>query len=318
MADKKYHFKFSDFLRKQRRNSKFFIIFIFVIFLIIKLSLFNYLNLVSISEAKYIIRDFEKNYMYQNVFNNSSYAELKNNLLSGSFTTKAKIYDMETAVKVLAGDKYTEIKYVDFLRGKFEHSLNRKMKFNKKNLGKNIIYIKISSFGENAASKFTKAIENRKNRDFLILDLRGNKSGNYIEAIEIANDLLPPGLEIVQIEGPSSKHCFNSNSIYYDFKKIYILLDGDCGYCSEIVALSLKDNLKNTVYLIGGETSEIEIGSVYRIYKSRIAINIASLKWNTNGKVARELGKHIISVDDIKPTESENEAALANVIKLIK
>lgn len=303
----------------KKHNSKLFIVFIFIIFLIIKLSLFNYLNFVSISEAKHIIRDFEKNYLYQSVFKSPVYTGLKSNLLSGGFTTKTKIYEMLTAVKILAGDKYTEIRYVDFFGGKFRHSLNKKMVFSKKSLGENIFYIKISSFGENAAAKFTKAIENRKNRDYLILDLRGNNTGNYNEAIDIANDLLPPGLEIAQIECPSSRHYFNSNSLYYEFKKIYILLDGDCGYCSEIVALALKDNLGDNVFLVGDETSEIEVGSVYKTYKCRIAINVASLKWNTNGKIAKELGKHILNVNEVKLTEDEGEeACLANVIKLIK
>lgn len=318
MGNIKKYSKLLKFLRIQKRNSKFFIIIVFITFLIGKLSLFNYLDLVSISEAKYIIRDLEKNYMYQSVFSDPIYTGLKNNLLSGSYTTKTKIYEMIINVKKLAQDTYTEIKYVDFLKGKFNHSFNRKMVFNKKNLGQNIIYIKISSFGENAATKFAKALESRGNRNFLILDLRGNQSGNYIEAIDIANDLLPPGLEIVQIEGPSSKHYFNSNSIYHKFKKIYVLLDGDCGYCSEIVALSLKDNLGDIVYLIGDETSNIEVATVYRTYKSRIAIKMASLKWNTNGKIAGELGKHIISFNDIKQIERENEDVLANVIKLIK
>lgn len=305
-----------NFVRRHRQKSKVFVVIIFIIFLIIKLSLFNYLNFVSNTEARFIIRDFEKNYLFYNVFGSTDYVELKEDLLANSFTTKSKIYEMLTKVKELAGDSYTEIRYVDLLHGKFNPSPNKRMGFTKKNLSENILYIRISSFGQNSAAKFTKAMENRKTKDFLVLDLRGNNTGNYNEAVHIANDLLPTGTEIVEIECSNSKHIFYSNPIYYEFKKIYVLVDNDSGFCSEMVALSLKDNLGRRVSIIGDETQCIDIGSVYKTYNSRIAINVASIRWNTNSKGAKDLNKFIISLKEIK--EFEEDACIAKVINLMQ
>ena len=316
MKDRRYLKKPLNFMKRHKQKSKVFVVLIFIIFLIIKLSLFNYLNFVSNTEAKFIIRDFEKNYLFHNVFGSSDYIELKENLLANSFTTKSKIYEMLTNVKELAGDNFTEIRYVDFLQGKFNHSSNKRMSFIRKNLSENILYIKISSFGQNAAERFTKAMEDKKNKDFLVLDLRGNNTGNYNEAVYIANDLLPEGMEIVEIECSNSKHIFYSNPIYYEFKSIYILVDNGSGFCSEIVALSLKDNLGHKVTIIGDETQGKEIGYVYKTYNSRIAINVASIRWNTNSKGAKDLNKYIVSFKEIK--DLEEDACIAKVIKLMR
>ena len=313
LKDKRSLEKSFAFLKEHKYKSKIFVIFIFIVFLLSKLSLFNYLGFISISDAKSIIRDFEKSYLYDSVFNNSQYMEIKSKLLKNRFTTKSKIHDLIIQVKKLAGDNYTELKYVDFLQGKFNYSLNKKMHFNKKNLGDNTIYVKISSFGQNAALKF-----NKKNTDYLVLDLRGNYTGNYYEAIQIADDLLPEGLAIVQIEYSNSKHFYNSDSIYYDFNKIYVLVDKNSGYCSEIVALALKENLKDKVVLIGNGTMGIEIGSIYKSYNNKIGISIASLRWNINGKGIKELNKYIIDNKHIKLENIKDNICLIEIIKLIE
>lgn len=279
------------FLNKKQK-SMIFIIIVLIIFLINKLSLFNYFGFISISDTKNIIRDFEKNYLYDSVFKNTQYLEMKKDLLKHTFTKKSKIDELVSHVKKLSKDDYTEFKYIDLLQGKVNYSLNKKMDFESKKLDDNTIYIKILSFEENAAKKFSKAVDNYKNADYLILDFRGNYSGYYSEALQIADDLLPENMEIAQIEHANSKHYYNSNSIYFDFKKIFVLLDEDSAYCSEIIALTLKENLGDKVELIGKNTKGMDIGIIYKSYYNKIGVNIAILRWNVKGKGPMELRKY--------------------------
>ncbi len=276
-----------------KSKSIIFVIIVFIIFLIIKLSLFNYFGFVSISDAKSIIRDIEKNYLYDDVFKNSEYMDMKNSLFKGPFTTKSKINELVNCIKNLSDDKYTELKYIDILRGKLNYSLNKKMSFESKKLDDKTIYIKLLSFEEKAAEKFAKVLDNVKNVDYLILDFRSNNTGYYSEALQIADDLMPENMEIVQIEHSNSKHIYYSSPIYFDFKKIFILLDDDSAFCSEIIALTLKENLGDKVELIGKSTMNMDIGSIYMSYYNKISINIPSLKWNIKGKGPKELKKYI-------------------------
>lgn len=285
------------FLNKKNR-SMVFIIMVLIIFLISKLSLFNYFGFVSISDTKNIIRDFEKNYLYDSVFKNNQYIEMKKDLLRMPFTTKSKIYELVNYTKKLSQDDYTEFKYIDILQGKLNYPINRKIGFQSKKLDDDTIYIKILSFEENAEKKFMKALDNFKNADYLVLDFRGNYLGHYSEALKIADDLLPENVEIVQIEHANSKHYYNSNQFCYDFKKIFVLLDKDSAYCSEILALALKENLKDKVVLIGKHTKNMNIGSIYMTYYNKIGVKIATLKWSVKGKGPMELNKYIKDYDD--------------------
>ena len=285
-------------LLNKKRKSMLFIIIVLIVFLINKLSLLNYFGFISISDTKNIISDFEKNYLCNSVFKNSQYIEMKKDLLRQPFTTKSKINDLVIYIKKLSQDDYTEFKYIDLLQGKLNYPMNRKMGFQSKKLDDNTIYIKILSFEENTEKKFSKAVDNFKNADYLVLDFRGNYSGYYSEALKIADDLLPENMEIAQIEHANSKHYYNSNPLYYDFKKIFVLLDKDSAYCSEIIALALKENLKDKVVVLGKHTKNNNIGSIYMTYYNKIGISITTLRWSVKGKGSIDLNKYTKDYDN--------------------
>ena len=293
-------------LKSKKYKSKFFIVLVFMAFLISKLSLFNCLGYVRVTDAKLIIRDFEKCYLYNSIFQEPEYKQIKKNLFNNKYISKLKIYEMVEEVKKLTKDEHTEIKYVDFLQGKFDYLFQKRTRFYKKNIKSDTIYIKINNFNQSSAIKFSKTLDANRDIDNIILDLRGNCTGSYEEAIQIADDLLPSGCPIVQIQCSSSNHNYFSNTLYYDFKKIYILVDESSGFCSKIVALALKENLEDKVKIIGNIRNESEIGLVFLEYNNKIGFNIASLRWQVNGKGIEELSRYMNNSEEIEYQNYKN------------
>jgi len=315
LKEKSYFRGHKAFIKRYRYKSKIFIALVFVIFLLNKLSVFNCLGFIGSDEAKLIIKDFEKYYLYNEVFQNKKYIEIKNKLLEKRFATKSGIYDLIIEAKELADDNLTELRYVNFFQGRFTHLFNKKVNISRKRPKKNIVYIKLNNFGENAAYKFAKTLEKEKITDCLVLDLRGNNMGSYIEAIQIADDLLPEGSVIAQIECSSSKHLYCSNPFYYSFNTIYVLVDKESGYCTEIVALALKENLKEKVIIVGNKTMAMEVGSILKEYNNKIGISIAHFNWHIEGKSAADLGDYVLNYNDIEFKTSKDGISLKEIIK---
>ncbi|MCK9216416.1 MAG: S41 family peptidase [Firmicutes bacterium] len=318
MKNKNDEKKHKVFIKKYRYKSKVLVVLIFVIFLLSKLSVFNCLGFIGMNEAKLIIKEFEKCYLYNDVFKDEKYIETKNKLFIKGFTTKAKIYDLISEAKELAKDNTTEFRYVNFLQGKFSHSFSKGSPIKRKHLNIDTIYIRLDNFHEGTAHKFSKILEKEDAMNSLVLDLRGNNMGSYIEAIQIADDLLPEGNIIAQIECSNSKHLYCSNPFHYNFDKVYILVDNESGYCTEIIALALKENLKDKVMIIGNETMKMKVGFVLKEYNSKIAINIAHLNWNVKGKSAADLSKHIYNYNDIESKDKNDNVSLEKIMEIIK
>ena len=122
-------------------------------------------------------------------------------------------------------------------------------------------------------------------------------------------------MEVVEIEHSNSRHYYNSNSLYFDFNKIFVLLDENSAYYSEMIALTLKENLGDRVELVGKSTKGGDIGLIYKSYYNKIGINIASLKWRVKGKGSSEIKKYITDYKDIK---LDNLKDYINVIQNLK
>ena len=283
----------------KKRRPMLFIFIVLVFFVIYKFSLLNYFGFVTYSDAKNIIKDFEKNYLYSEVFLNKEYIELKNNILKPPFTSKQKIDTLIKLSEKLSGDNYTNFSYADLMQGKLNYSLYKKFEMQSKKIDENTGYLKLSGFGENAEKKFFKALEKMEGMEYLILDLRGNHLGYYTEAIEIADDLLPGDLEIASVEFSNSKHYYSSNDFYYGFKKIFLLLDEESACNTEMFALALKENMGDKVELIGKKTKGMDIGQVYKIYYNKINFSISAYKWNVKGKTSESLASYLSKYNNI-------------------
>ncbi|MCI1858767.1 MAG: S41 family peptidase [Sporolactobacillus sp.] len=109
--------------------------------------------------------------------------------------------------------------------------------------GRSIGYIAVTQFNEKTDREFSQALRSleEKNMQGLIIDVRGNPGG-YLQAVEkMANQIIPKGKPIVQIEDRAGR----KQPFYTDLKKkkaypIVGLIDGGSASASEILAGALK------------------------------------------------------------------------------
>lgn len=121
-------------------------------------------------------------------------------------------------------------------------------------LDNHIGYIQIISFmGGNTPSEFLEALENTKNTDSIIIDLRGNTGGLLDNAVFIANMFINQGeiVEIIYRNGQKKSIRANEGQKLLN-KPLVILVNGASASASEILSGALKDYKK--AKLVGKKT----------------------------------------------------------------
>lgn len=112
-------------------------------------------------------------------------------------------------------------------------------------------YIKISKFAATTYEEYLKAFNelSKQGMKKLILDLRGNPGGYLNAAVDIADEFLSSGLQIVYTQGKA-----NPKKIYkattrgsFENNPLVILIDEGSASASEIVAGAVQDNDRGTI-----------------------------------------------------------------------
>ena len=174
-------------------------------------------------------------------------------------------------------------------------------------LQKNIGYIRLTSFNENSAAQIQKEInklEQNKNVESYILDLRNNPGGLLSQAIKISDFFLNNG-EIVSTKSRKSsenRKWFAKEGDLTNGKTLIVLINYGSASASEIVAGALKDH-KRAILL--GENSYGK-GSVQSIIplKNKGAIRLTVAKYYLpSGKSISEVGVS----PDIEIDEESND-----------
>ena len=159
---------------------------------------------------------------------------------------------------------------------------------------KNIGYIRLTSFNENSSEQIQKNIkklENNKNINAYILDLRNNPGGLLSQAIKISDFFLNNG-EIVSTKSrkkSENRKWFAKKGDITNGKTIIVLINYGSASASEIVAGALKDHKRAIVV---GENSYGK-GSVQSIIplKNDGAIRLTVAKYYLpSGKSISEVG----------------------------
>lgn len=106
-------------------------------------------------------------------------------------------------------------------------------------------YIKLSSFGATTHEEFSKSLARLKKEKMkdLILDLQGNGGGFLKAAVDIANDFLSEGQQIVYTEGAQSPHSeFNAEGKgKFQDGRLVVLIDEYTASAAEIVTGAVQD-----------------------------------------------------------------------------
>ncbi|RMD77641.1 hypothetical protein D6810_00425 [Candidatus Dojkabacteria bacterium] len=186
-------------------------------------------------------------------------------------------------------------------------------------------YIRINDFVDGSVADLKKNWEDIKRRlktgteKSLILDLRGNPGGYVEGAILISESFLPEG-KVVMYEVNSklveTRKVVTSDPDQLVFSEIYILIDRNTASAAEILALSLRENMKN-VFLVGEKTfgKGTEQKIIENFLDSGGLLSITYQKWTSPTKriVTKD---NPVSPDIDIPNVTDKE--IDEILKLIK
>lgn len=158
-------------------------------------------------------------------------------------------------------------------------------------LDNHIGYIQIVSFmGESTPSEFVEALENTKNTDSMIIDLRGNTGGLLDNAVFIANLFIKKGEIVEIIYRNGNKKVINTIPDKEKINKpIVVLVNGASASASEILSGALKDTRNAT--LVGKKT--FGKGLVQKVVPlpNRTGLNVTIARYLTpNGTDINKMG----------------------------
>ncbi len=119
-------------------------------------------------------------------------------------------------------------------------------------IAKNIGYIRLSHFSNNAYQEFHNALVHLKELGInsVIIDLRDNGGGLLNQAEKIADEFLPKGNTIVYLQSDRNKEkeyfYATSNGVFIN-GKVYVLINEHSASASEVLAGALQDNDRATI-----------------------------------------------------------------------
>lgn len=233
--------------------------------------------------SKKLINEYISLYEENDIFlkKNSKYYRLKNEILSKKIVT---CDNFSTFIEDTKGNKYTS-----FIKLNKKYIENKNFEWDIKL--KNFLYLSLKSFTKGIYKEIKSILENN-DKQYLIIDLRDNFGGNLEECIKICNLFLSK-CEIIKIDYKNKSTTYYAYDSFYEFKKILIWVNENTASCAEVLALSLRCNLKQ-VKIIGNKTVGKSIGQKTIINKRNDYIfNISAFKWEVNNLNVEDLFKYI-------------------------
>ncbi len=112
-------------------------------------------------------------------------------------------------------------------------------------------YIKISRFAANTFTEYQNAFNKLKKSGMknLVIDLRNNGGGYLNAAVDLADEFLSKGMEIVHTQGKASpkKQYSASDKGSFENDALVVLIDEGSASASEILAGAIQDNDRGTI-----------------------------------------------------------------------
>lgn len=270
------------------------------------------LGFIPQEEVQYLIENMEYYYLYENTFDDENYQALKESIMDKSWVRVSEFEELVIHISDLAGDEYSYFYYDSFLNFRGDYSYlteNMTDHFESSVTKDGIGLIHFTEFIEDTSVRFIEAIDSFKAKgvDELIIDLRDNPGGLLVESNKIVDSLLPKVEIVSQIFNDSSIYSYYSDPEMISFDKIYILLDSNSASCSEMVALSLKENLGDKVKLIGHKTVGKEV--TQNVFDSDVfhyMLFVVASRWAVNNKTTKDLNHYLEDYKDVELKDFED------------
>jgi carboxyl-terminal processing protease len=151
--------------------------------------------------------------------------------------------------------------------------------------------ITMSKFAETTGEEFNKAMKDLKGKGMqgLVLDLRQNPGGLLNIAVDIANQLVPEGKPILQVEyRDGKKEVYRAKGGKNDLP-VVVLIDGGSASAAEILAAALKESGNYT--LVGEKTFGKGTVQTTHSFDDGSNIKYTTAKWLTpNGNWVHKNG----------------------------
>lgn len=154
-------------------------------------------------------------------------------------------------------------------------------------------YIKLARFSRNAGDEVRKAVESLQSQGMigLILDLRRNPGGLLPSAVEVTQNFVPRGVEIVKTQGrdPETKRSYTSQIEPVCLETpMVVLVDEGSASASEIVAGALQDLDRAAV--VGKPTFGKGLVQTLVDFKEGRALKITTARYYTpSGRLIQKL-----------------------------
>ncbi|MBR6113283.1 MAG: S41 family peptidase [Bacilli bacterium] len=186
---------------------------------------------------------------------------------------------------------------------------------------KKIGYIYIGVFAANTGEQFVNKLNELKDIDSLIIDVRSNTGGHLNAAVDIMNSMLDKTHVIYQIENKKKITKYYSKGKKTFDKPVVILTDGVSASASEMITACFKENLDAKT--VGEKT--FGKGTVQDVLYTTTGIEykITTSKWLTpKGNWINEKGiepdyKVKLSQDYLNDPKDENDNQLQKAIEVL-
>ncbi|WP_342437646.1 S41 family peptidase [Paenibacillus sp. FSL L8-0436] len=240
-----------------------------------------------------------------NLLMEDSYKEKKQALLN---RRKISHLDFQQFVNSTTDSIYTQFNYFypvkSFAKRKRMNEIKYDIKLH------DILYIAFTSFNDESSAEIGSLLDKYAKMSYLILDLRNNSGGKLDACLKIARQLLPRCNMLILNYKEKQVIYQKINNEFYDFKKIFILVNPHTASCSEILALMLVQKLHN-VHLIGEGTVKktVTLHAVTNL-KYRYHFSITDARWYVDHCDVHDLQSNIIPV--------ETEGCMNQILKIIQ
>lgn len=240
---------------------------------------------------------------------------------------------LEEAVSLIRGPEGTKVKLGILRRGWKDNKdfeiVRAKIKIESlkaKTLNSNIAYIKLITFEKiDTSREFEKALREMKDKDGLIIDLRGNGGGLLQNAIDIGSMFIDNGMIVQTVDREKRREQIPSTGRVLWKKPSVVLINEASASASEILAGALRDN--NVSTLVGAKTfGKASVQNIRRLNDGSALLVTIAKYLTPNGEDINKIG---ISpeVEVLIPTEEadavleedeENDIQLQKAIEILK